>query len=87
MDEDFAADGQSNVRHRLGLFLRRSPKHTGRPVLRCPACGMEVVLTDAARLLVDQAALQCPSRSCRYTFVRAWHLKPPPQAPHQEKPL
>jgi hypothetical protein len=42
------------------------------PLLRCPACGIEVVLTDAARAAMGRAGLQCPSRSCAHIFTRAW---------------
>ncbi len=63
---------QSKIRHGLAL-LRRPAKYAPEgPVVRCPECGMEVVLTEAARRLLDEGGLQCPSRSCRYTFRRAW---------------
>ncbi len=67
---DFKA--QSNIRHGLALLGRPAKHATKGLVVRCPKCGMEVVLTEPARRLLDEGGLQCPSRSCRYTFRRAW---------------
>ncbi len=42
------------------------------PLLSCPACGMAILLNDGARKAIDEARLQCPSRSCGFIFKRAW---------------
>ncbi len=48
-----------------------SPGDLG-PLLSCPTCGIGIVLTDAARKALNEAGLQCASRSCGFIFKRAW---------------